>query len=70
MEGDADGEREHGRDRFRRGSAQSGHHVRGGLPAAAHTSIVIAGGPESALYKTVDAGAHWVKLTGGHPGGG
>jgi hypothetical protein len=32
-----------------------------------HTSIVIAGGPESAMYKTVDAGAHWVKLTEGIP---
>jgi photosystem II stability/assembly factor-like uncharacterized protein len=32
-----------------------------------HTSIVIAGGPESALYKSVDAGEHWVKLTEGIP---
>ena len=32
---DAHDQREHGRDRFRLGSAQSGHHVRGGLPAAA-----------------------------------
>jgi photosystem II stability/assembly factor-like uncharacterized protein len=31
------------------------------------TSIVIAGGPESALYKTTDAGAHWTKLTAGIP---
>ncbi|MCX6626727.1 MAG: hypothetical protein NTW28_03735 [Candidatus Solibacter sp.] len=31
------------------------------------TSIVIAGGPESALYKTADAGAHWTKLTEGIP---
>jgi len=32
-----------------------------------HTSIIIAGGPESALYKTTDAGAHWTKLTEGIP---
>lgn len=31
------------------------------------TSIVIAGGPESALYKTTDGGAHWNKLTDGIP---
>ena len=31
------------------------------------TSIIIAGGPESAIYKTTDAGAHWVKLTEGIP---
>jgi len=32
-----------------------------------HTSIVVAGGPESAIYKTTDAGAHWSKLTEGIP---
>jgi photosystem II stability/assembly factor-like uncharacterized protein len=32
-----------------------------------HTSIIIAGGPESAIYKTTDAGAHWTKLTEGIP---
>lgn len=32
-----------------------------------HTSIVVAGGPESAIYKTIDAGAHWTKLTEGIP---
>jgi photosystem II stability/assembly factor-like uncharacterized protein len=32
-----------------------------------HTSIIIAGGPESAMYKTTDAGAHWNKLTEGIP---
>ena len=32
-----------------------------------HTSIVVAGGPESAIYKTTDAGAHWNKLTEGIP---
>src|SRR5689334_4691898 len=32
-----------------------------------HTSIIVAGGPESAIYKTTDAGAHWTKLTEGIP---
>jgi photosystem II stability/assembly factor-like uncharacterized protein len=32
-----------------------------------HTSIIVAGGPESAIYKTTDAGAHWSKLTDGIP---
>ena len=31
------------------------------------TSIIIAGGPDSAIYKTTDAGAHWTKLTEGIP---
>ncbi|MEO8369025.1 MAG: glycosyl hydrolase [Candidatus Solibacter sp.] len=31
------------------------------------TSIIIAGGPDSAIYKTTDAGAHWAKLTDGIP---
>src|SRR5262245_54414322 len=31
------------------------------------TSIIVAGGPESAIYKTTDAGAHWTKLTDGIP---
>src|SRR5580698_8818292 len=26
-----------------------------------HVSLIIAGGPESAIYKTTDAGAHWTK---------
>ena len=32
-----------------------------------NTSIIIAGGPESHIYKTTDAGAHWTKLTEGLP---
>ena len=32
-----------------------------------HTSTIVAGGPESAIYKTTDAGAHWTKLTEGIP---
>jgi photosystem II stability/assembly factor-like uncharacterized protein len=32
-----------------------------------NTSVIIAGGPESAIYKTTDAGAHWSKLTEGLP---
>lgn len=32
-----------------------------------HTSIIVAGGPESAIYKTADGGAHWNKLTEGLP---
>ena len=32
-----------------------------------HTSIIIAGGPESAIFKTTDGGAHWNKLTEGLP---
>jgi photosystem II stability/assembly factor-like uncharacterized protein len=31
------------------------------------TSIIIAGGPESALYKTIDGGKSWTKLTEGIP---
>jgi photosystem II stability/assembly factor-like uncharacterized protein len=31
------------------------------------TSIIIAGGPESAMYKTTNAGATWTKLTEGLP---
>src|SRR5207253_814753 len=30
---------------------------------------LIGGGPEGALYKTTDGGAHWTKLTEGLPGG-
>src|SRR5689334_165158 len=32
-----------------------------------HTSIIVAGGPEAAIYKTTDGGAHWNKLTDGIP---
>lgn len=32
-----------------------------------NTSVVVAGGPDSAIYKTTDAGAHWSKLTEGIP---
>jgi photosystem II stability/assembly factor-like uncharacterized protein len=32
-----------------------------------NTSIIVAGGPESHIYKTTDAGAHWTKLTAGLP---
>jgi photosystem II stability/assembly factor-like uncharacterized protein len=32
-----------------------------------NTSVIVAGGPESAIYKTTDAGAHWNKLTEGLP---
>jgi photosystem II stability/assembly factor-like uncharacterized protein len=32
-----------------------------------HTSIIVAGGPDSAIFKTTDAGAHWNKLTEGIP---
>jgi photosystem II stability/assembly factor-like uncharacterized protein len=32
-----------------------------------NTSIIVAGGPESHIYKTTDAGAHWTKLTEGLP---
>ncbi len=32
-----------------------------------NVSIIVAGGPESAIYKTTDAGAHWNKLTEGIP---
>jgi len=31
------------------------------------TSIIIAGGPESAIYKTTDGGVSWLKLTEGLP---
>ena len=31
------------------------------------TSIIVAGGPESAIYKSTDAGAHWTRLTEGIP---
>ena len=29
--------------------------------------VLIGGGPESAIYKTIDAGAHWTKVTEGIP---
>jgi photosystem II stability/assembly factor-like uncharacterized protein len=32
-----------------------------------HTSIIVAGGPEAAIFKTTDGGAHWSKLTDGIP---
>jgi hypothetical protein len=32
-----------------------------------NTSVIVAGGPDSAIYKTTDAGAHWTKLTEGIP---
>jgi photosystem II stability/assembly factor-like uncharacterized protein len=32
-----------------------------------HTSIIVAGGPESAIFKTSDGGSHWSKLTEGLP---
>jgi photosystem II stability/assembly factor-like uncharacterized protein len=32
-----------------------------------HTSIIVAGGPEAAIYKTTDGGGHWSKLTDGIP---
>ena len=35
-----------------------------------NTSIIVAGGPESHIYKTTDAGAHWTKLTRGFAHGG
>jgi photosystem II stability/assembly factor-like uncharacterized protein len=32
-----------------------------------NVSVIVAGGPESAIYKTTDAGAHWTKLQEGLP---
>ena len=32
-----------------------------------NVSIIVAGGPECAIFKTTDAGAHWTKLTEGLP---
>lgn len=32
-----------------------------------NTSVIVAGGPDSAIFKTTDAGAHWTKLTEGIP---
>jgi photosystem II stability/assembly factor-like uncharacterized protein len=32
-----------------------------------NTSVIVAGGPESAIYKSTDAGAHWTKLKEGLP---
>jgi photosystem II stability/assembly factor-like uncharacterized protein len=34
-----------------------------------HVGILVAGGPESGIYKSSDAGATWKKLTSGLPGG-
>ncbi len=34
-----------------------------------HTWTLINGGPEAAIYKTVDGGENWTKLSGGLPGG-
>jgi hypothetical protein len=32
-----------------------------------HASIIVAGGPDSGIFKTTDAGAHWTRLTEGIP---
>jgi photosystem II stability/assembly factor-like uncharacterized protein len=32
-----------------------------------NTSIIVAGGPDSAIFKTTDGGVHWTKLTEGIP---
>jgi photosystem II stability/assembly factor-like uncharacterized protein len=32
-----------------------------------NTSVIVAGGPDAAIFKTTDAGAHWKKLTDGLP---
>ena len=32
-----------------------------------NTSVIVAGGPDSAIFKTTDAGAHWTRLTEGIP---
>jgi len=32
-----------------------------------NTSVIVAGGPEAAIYKTSDGGAHWTRLTEGLP---
>ncbi len=32
-----------------------------------NVSVIVAGGPESAIYKSTDAGAHWTKLKEGLP---
>jgi photosystem II stability/assembly factor-like uncharacterized protein len=32
-----------------------------------NVSVIVAGGPESAIFKSTDAGAHWTKLTEGLP---
>lgn len=34
-----------------------------------HVGILVAGGPESAIFKSVDGGANWKKLNRGLPGG-
>lgn len=34
-----------------------------------HVGILVAGGPESAIFKSVDGGANWKKLSRGLPGG-
>lgn len=34
-----------------------------------HVGILVAGGPESAIFKSVDGGENWKKLTKGLPGG-
>jgi photosystem II stability/assembly factor-like uncharacterized protein len=34
-----------------------------------HVGVLVAGGPESAIYKSTDAGATWKKLNRGLPGG-
>jgi len=34
-----------------------------------HVGILVAGGPESAIFKSVDGGKNWKKLTKGLPGG-
>ena len=34
-----------------------------------NTSVIVAGGPESGIYKTTDGGAHWNKINEGLPAG-
>ncbi len=34
-----------------------------------HVGILVAGGPESAIYKSTDGGQNWIKLSNGLPGG-
>ncbi len=68
MEGSADCQREHRRGGCGDGSVEFGHFVCVGLSAAAaNVFTLIDGGPESAIYKSTDAGVTWNKLKEGLP---
>ena len=60
---------DHRRDRPRDGSVERQGALCGDLPTPAHRRGYNGGGPGSAIYKSIDAGRIWTKLTNGIPDG-